>query len=334
MATSANMNTSYELANFEKPLAQIISKAEAEMNKEKGGAAKLKADIATSIDNDNFVGMFQVRKPEIGRRMSIGELCQSYVHETTLQVIDPSCVEKILFGQEGLIHKAGGGRCNYLMEDIEVGYVEVKSEGIEIGPQITSGRHRLMATQILLHAAGFAPAAIAKLEIRVSVIKCSSADELQRRIIQANGGPRTVSRSEIRERRSAKDGVLLLGRASIAGSIHQAETEKVFKAALGSWIKDAAYDAGLNTLTPAQYSDAGNSLWNALAKKNKPEGRSFYAWVKEDAKERFLQIARAAENALPAAVEAAINDRKAGAMAPKLANALLPVIVSRCLLQA
>jgi hypothetical protein len=333
MAINANMNTSYELSNYEQLLGPVITKAETEMNKEKGGAKKLAADIKSNVRSSNFVGAHQVRKPEPGRLMTIGELCGSYVHETTQQLIDPSAVEKILFGSDGLIRKAGGGRAPYLMEDIEVGYISDPVAGTTVGPVITSGRNRTLALQIMLRAAGLSPAAIADLKVRVSVIQVATAEELQRRIISANTGARDFSRAEIRERLGASGGVQLLDRRTIAETISLAGSEKTFKAALGAWVKDAAISSGLDGLTPAQYSDAGNSLWNTLSKKNKPEGRTLYSWAKENT-ERFLTVARAAEEALPSAVAVVTSQKKAGALAPKLAAALAPVVANRCGLQA
>jgi hypothetical protein len=171
------------------------------------------------------------------------------------------------------------------------------------------------------------------LKVRVSVIQVATAEELQRRIISANTGARDFSRAEIRERLGASGGVQLLDRRTIAETISLAGSEKTFKAALGAWVKDAAISSGLDGLTPAQYSDAGNSLWNTLSKKNKPEGRTLYSWAKENT-ERFLTVARAAEEALPSAVAVVTSQKKAGALAPKLAAALAPVVANRCGLQA
>jgi hypothetical protein len=333
MAINANMNTSYELANYDKLLASVITKAVTEMNKEKGGAAALRDKLKQSITAGNFIGAHQVRKPETGRQFTIGELCQSYVHETTQQLIDPAAVDKILFGPDGLIRKAGGGRAPYLMEDIEVGFITDPLTGTSIGPIITSGRNRTIALQVMLHAAGLTPTAIEQLKVRVSVIQVQTAEEIQRRIINANTGSRDFSRAETRERLGSSAGVLLLDRETIASSIHAAKNEQAFKAALGAYIKDAAASQGLNGLTPAQYSDAGNSAWNLLSKKNKPEGKTFYGWVKADTS-RFVQIASVAEQALPAAVQTVLSQKSAGALAPKLANALVPVIANRCGLMA
>lgn len=335
MTTSLSLmdGVSYALSNFKQPLGSIIDKVQADMNKP-GNGASLKPAILDAVQNENFVGMFQVKKPELGRRMTIGELCGSYKHESTLQFIDPNAVTKILYGPHGLVHKAGGGRAKYLMEDIEVGFVYDNINDISIGPIITSGRNRLLALQIILQCAGLVDGAIANLKIRVSVIQVNNMKEIQERIISANTGSRDFSRAEIRERMGASGCVQLLNRETIADTIAQAETEKVLQAALGAWIKGAAVASGLNTLTASQYSDAGNSLWNLLAKKNKPEGRSFYAWVCQQKRDRFLQIAHAAQDGLPVAVATAINNPKGGGMAPKLAAALAPVVANRCSLQA
>ena len=74
MATTANMNTSYELSNYEELLASVIERATVEMNKTKDGAAVLKTKIQESVVADNFVGVHQVGKPDFGRRMTIKEL--------------------------------------------------------------------------------------------------------------------------------------------------------------------------------------------------------------------------------------------------------------------
>lgn len=333
MAINANMNTSYELSNYEQLLAPVIAKAVAEMNKNKGGAGKFKAELQSSIRAGNFIGAHQVRKPEEGRKFSFRELCDSYVHETTQQLIDPSAVEKILFGPDGLIRKAGGGRAPYLMEDIEVGYITDPVAGTSVGPIITSGRNRTLALQIMLHAAGLPRQAIAEVKVRASVIQVENATEIQRRIISANTGARDFSRAEIRERMGSASGVDLIDRASIASTIALAQGEKAFKAALGAYLKDAALTQNLDTLSPAQYSDAGNSLWNLLAKVNKPDGKTFYSWVKSDTS-RFIQMAAAAEQALPAAVASVAAQQAAGPLATKLAKTLLPVVANRCGLMA
>lgn len=330
MAINANTLVSYELSNHRNALAGVIERACAEMNKSKGGAAKLKASIQQHVRENNFAGKFQVSKPadQGGRFFTIRELCDSYKHESTQQVIDPKAVENILFGSDGLIRRAGGGRTPYLMEDIEVGFVTDRVAGTAVGPVITSGRNRTLALQILLEAAGLATNAVLDMvKIRVSVIEVFSREELQRRIISANTGSRDFSRAEIRERMGSTKGVVMLDRRTIETSIAMATKESEMRAALGAWIKDAAGAMSLNNLTPTQYSDAGSSVFSRLAK-SRPEGKTFYRWVKDDST-RFLAIAKACETFLPNAVEAATQDTSAGPLAAKLARILTPMVGSQ-----
>ena len=329
MALNANNDTSYELSNYESILSGLIAEVEAEMNRSKGGAAKLRSDLIAAIQADNFIGAYQVKKPESSRQMTIGELCDSYKYENTQQLIDPRAVRKILFGPDGLVRRSGGGRAPYLMEDIEVGFIYDPIAGTATGPVITSGRNRTIALQIMLRGAGLKPEAVKNLKVRVSVIQVATPEELQRRIISANTGSRDFSRAEIRERMGSVGGVQLIDRFTIEQTINMARGQNNFKAAMGAWLKDAAYSSGLNTFTSAQYSDAGNSLWNTLARKNKPNGGTFYSWVKNDVR-RFVEVARAAEMALPSAVNQARNSNASGSVASKLTTALLPAVAVSC----
>ena len=205
----------------------------------------------------------QVQKPEgQGERISIGELCQSYQHKLFNSKSTPKLLSD-LFGPDGLVRKAGGGRSPYLMEDIEVAFI--KDGFKKIGPVISSGRNRLLALQIMLHAAGAEYDEIKDIKIRVSEIHVMDKEELQRRIISANTGSRSFSRAEIRERMGSSGGVQLITRQTIEATIAGATNEKTFKAALGAWIKDAAIQSSLNYMSPAQYSDAGNSLGTSCA---------------------------------------------------------------------
>ena len=333
MAHTANISTSYALSNYEHILGDVIAKAEAEMNKPKGGAKELKTQLLKSIESSNFIGVHQIRKPGEARQMTIGELCESYKHETVPQVIDPKAVEKILFGPDGLIRKSGGSRAPYLMEDIEVGFIYDAINGTSIGPAITSGRNRTLAIQIMLRAAGMPEVAIMAVPVRVAVIQVKNTQELQRRIISANTGSRDFSRAEVRERMGATGGVQMIDRKAIEDSICMAENARAFKGALGAWLKDVSISNGLNTFTPAQYSDAGNSLWNRLAKSNRPEGKTFYAYMKADTG-RFVALAKAAEQALPAAVVMASSSKAAGPISTKLVNAMLPTVAQACGLKA
>jgi hypothetical protein len=135
MVYSANFNTSYEVKNYPE-LQPLVEKAKEHL----GSDRKFVEKLSESVFHNTFDVNHQIIKDVKPRKIKIGELCQSYKYETTIQQIDPKSVNDILFGSDGLIRKKGGGRFPYLMEDIEV--AEVKTGTFEVdGPIISSGRN-------------------------------------------------------------------------------------------------------------------------------------------------------------------------------------------------
>jgi|TARA_X000001382_G_C3165639_1_gene177761 hypothetical protein len=321
MAYSANFNTSYEIKNYPE-LIPLIEKSKEAISEN----SKFISQLDESCHRNTFDVNHQILKEGKTIKRTIGELCESYKYETTVQQIDPKAVQEILFGSDGLIKKKGGGRFPYLMEDIEVAMVK---SGVfqDEGPIISSGRNRLLALQILLKAAGAPEEKIANCEVRVDQVKLGSHEELQRRIISANTGSRTFSRSEIREREGARGGVVFLSKEKIKSTIVNAINQKSFSAALGAYLKLSAAEIGDSTLTSAQYSAAGTNLWGKLCKDFRPNGGTFYSYVKGNTK-HFCSIAEMIETLLPMAIEKVKEDVSAGQKSGKLARALFDPLSS------
>tara|TARA_R100000781_G_C4076800_1_gene126362 strand:+ start:289 stop:1275 length:987 start_codon:yes stop_codon:yes gene_type:complete len=319
MVYPANLNTSYEIANYPE-LIPLIEKAKEAIS----GNNKFINQLDDSCHRNTFDVNHQILKTGKTAKKTIGELCQSYKYETTVQQIDPKAVQEILFGSDGLIKKKGGGRFPYLMEDIEVAMVK-SGRFQDEGPIISSGRNRLLALQILLKAAGASEEKIANCGIRVDEVRLGSHEELQRRIISANTGSRTFSRSEIREREGARGGVVFLSKEKIKSTIVNAINQKSFSAALGAYLKLSAAELGDKTLTAAQYSAAGTNLWGKLCKEFKPNGGTFYSYVKGNTK-HFCSIAEMIETLLPMAIQKVKEDVSAGQKAWKLSKALFEPI--------
>ena len=321
MVYSANFNTSYEVKNYPE-LQPLVEKAKEHL----GSDRKFVEKLSESVFHNTFDVNHQIIKDVKPRKIKIGELCQSYKYETTIQQIDPKSVNDILFGSDGLIRKKGGGRFPYLMEDIEV--AEVKTGTFEVdGPIISSGRNRVIALQILLQAAGATEEQIKDCEVRVNLVKMNSHEELQRRIISANTGSRTFSRAEIREREGARGGVVLLTKEKIKDTILNAKNQKAFRAALGAYLKLSAAEIGDKYLTSAQYSTAGTNLWNKLSKEFRPNNGTFYAYVKSNIR-HFCSIAEQAESLLPSAIQKVREDLSAGQKSVKLSKFLFGSIAS------
>ena len=321
---------SYDPSAFSS-LAPIAAKAEEQLNRAKGGAAELKKKILKVAESGaDLAPAFQIVKPDGGsalRSFTLGELADSAKYEVTEQAVDPDAVNDILFGRYGLIRKTGGGRADRLMEDIEVAYIKDVAAGTTIGPIITSGRHRTLALQIMLNAAGMK--GYRDFSVRCSVVNVSSQDEVQDRIISANTGSRDFSRAEIRERLGSSSGVIMNSCQTIEASILSTDKSDDIKAAFSAYIKLAAKELQLNHFTPAQYSDSGNSLWNQLDTL-RPQGGTFAKWIKEDKEARFLKIMAAVRQSLPTAVVQAQHNPSRGAKASKIAKALAPFVAAQC----
>ena len=319
---NASTKVSYDPSNFP-ALAFIEERAAEQLNRAKGGAKALKTKIEEAADSGaNLTPEFQVIKPDGGnalRSFTLGELADSAEHEITPQSVDLQAVEDILFGRYGLIRKTGGGRADRLMEDIEVAYIKNVAAGTTTGPIITSGRHRTLALQIMLKAAGMN--GYRDFSVRCSVINVSSDEQVQDRIISANTGSRDFSRAEIRERLGSNSGVTLTSCQAIEATILLANKTADFKAAFSAYVKLLSSELQLNSFTPAQYSDSGNSLWNEL-EKLRPEGGTFAKWVKTDKEGRFRSVMTAVRQTLPTAVNQALHNPANGSKAGKIAMAL------------
>ena len=325
---NASIKVAYDPSNFP-VLASVEERAAELINRSKGGAGELKRKIDT-LPSKSLCEDFQIQKPEGGaalRLFTLGELAQSAEHEVTPQAVDPAAVEDILFGRYGLIRKTGGGRADRLMEDIEVAYIEDLKTNTTIGPIITAGRHRTLAVQIMLKAAGYE--AYEKFQIRCSVVFVNNQDQVQDRIISANTGSRDFSRAEIRERLGSSSGVTLSSCKSIESTILHANKTADFKAAFSTYVKLLSQELQLNNFTPAQYSESGNSLWNEL-EKLRPEGGTFAKWVKADKEGRFLSVMNSVRNTLPVAANQALHNPANGSKASKIAKALAPAVAAQC----
>ena len=330
LAMSATIQNSYDPAAIS-GLAPLIERATEYMNRPKGGAAALKGDLLKYVvPSGSLQSHFQIKKPDGGaalREFTFEELAAGATAESVPQAVDVEAVSSILFGRDGLIKKFGGGRADRLMEDIEVCYIRDLVADTVVGPIITSGRHRNLALQILLLAAGIN--AYRRIKVRCSVIEVGSHQEAQQRIISANTGSRDFSRAEIRERIGSTGGVSLLNCDAIQSTILQANTAKDFKAAFSAYVKFLAADLQLNHFTPAQYSDAGNSLWNEL-EKLRPQGGTFSKWIKTDKEGRFNCVMSAVKTTLPSAVVTAQHNPSNGPKAGKIAKALAPAVAAAC----
>lgn len=278
---------------------------------------KLRRQVAKALQgNDNaFSNDFQIDSPDELKYYPFSELINSYENETDLQRIDPKSVESILFGHNGIIRRRGGGAPAPLMEDIEIGFVDDRVNPI-IGPIITSGRNRLVALQIFIHAA-VPGARIDDVRLRCSTRKFKSRDDLARRIVQANTEARNMGRAETRERKAGAKGLNTSNRNSLIESLPSIAKVEDLATAFGGFIKLCAIEQSLNGLTLDQYSAAGVTAYGYLKKANKDLNKRVNANTAV-----LVDMADTACAAMPALLEQALADTSRGPKNSKLARLL------------
>lgn len=312
-------NRAYDLANWPELSGEI-----AEATEKMGDThRRLLIQALDGLGGSTFSGLLQVPTGDQRRQFTLRELLDSAQHETSQQRIMPSAVHNILFGADGLIRRSGGGRAEHLMEDIEVAYIVQASRGIEIGPIITSGRNRLMAIQILLKAA--APeCVIDHIKIRCSTIHLPDRDAVERRIVSANMGSRSMAAAEIRERRAGGKGLNVSSRQALIDSLSNASSNRVYAPAFGAIVKLCAIEKNLNGLTLDQYAASGVSTYNALAKANKDLTKRI-----DNDTDLLVRLADTACESIEAALPEVHANRSRGAKAHKLAKILTRKVAER-----
>lgn len=275
------------------------------------------------VGGSTVSGFMQVTTNDQRRMFTIQELIDSANNETSQQRIMQSAVHDILFGPDGLVRRAGGGRADHLMEDIEVAYIIQPSKGVEIGPIITSGRNRLMALQIVLKAAAPA-AAIGHVQIRCSTINLPDRDSVERRIVSANMGSRSMAQAEIRERRAGGKGLNASSREALIQSLSSATSNKVYAPAFGALVRQCAVEKNLPLLSVDQYAASGVSVYNSLLKANKDLNKR----VDHDT-ELLVKLADCACDHIQAALPEVEANRSRGATSHKLAKILTRKVADR-----
>ena len=318
LLTSAT-NRSYDLANW----PELNSEQEEATAKISDTHARQIVNALDGIGGSTVSGFMQVPTNDQRRMFPLQELIDSANNETSQQRIMQSAVHDILFGADGLIRRAGGGRADHLMEDIEVAYIVQPSKGVEIGPIITSGRNRLMALQVVLKAAAPA-AAIGHVQIRCSTINLPDRDSVERRIVSANMGSRSMAQAEIRERRAGGKGLNASSREALIQSLSSATSNKVYAPAFGALVRQCAVEKNLPLLTVDQYAASGVSVYNALVKANKDLNKR----VDSDT-ELLVKLADCACDHLQAALPEVEANKARGAKAHKLAKILTRKVADR-----
>jgi hypothetical protein len=313
------INRSYDLANW----SELSSKLEKATEKMTDTQRRLIINALDNVGGTTVSGLIQVPTNDTRRMYTFQELFDSVKNELGQQRIMDSAVDDILFGTDGLIFRAGGGRADHLMEDIEVAYIEKPSKGITVGPIITSGRNRLMALQILLKSAS-PEALINQVKIRCSTISLPDRDSVERRIVAANMGSRSMAQAEIRERKAGGKGLNTSSREALIESLEGASSNKVYAPAFGALVRLCATTKNLPLLSVDQFAASGVSVYNALVKANK----DLNSRVDTDT-DLLVKLADCACENIQAALPEVEANRARGAKSHKLARILTRKVAER-----
>lgn len=163
---------------------------------------KLNADyretLRSAVRTDNFSEYVQLHgncRPECIELMTLGELAETKQYEHSAQFIDVKAAHKVLFGTYGIV-KASSGPARRLALPIQVTYLKGEFDDAPHSPIVTSGRHRLLALQILLSACGLTQDEIDATPVRV--ITCVVRDEKDfAMIMETNNTSRRQSTHEL-----------------------------------------------------------------------------------------------------------------------------------------
>ena len=313
------VNRSYELSNW----SELSPKLEKAAEKMTDTQRRLIVNALDNVGGTTVSGLIQVPTNDVRRMFTLQELCESAQNELSQQRIMDSAVDDILFGTDGLISRAGGGRADYLMEDIEVAYIVQPSKGVEIGPIITSGRNRVMGLQILLKAAS-PEASISQVKIRCSTISLPDRDAVERRIVAANMGSRSMAQAEIRERKAGGKGLNTSCREALIESLGNSTSNKVYAPAFGALMRLCATEKNLPLLSVDQFAASGVSVYNALLKANK----ELNSRVDADT-DLLVKLADCACESIQSALPEVEANRSRGAKSHKLAKILTRKVAER-----
>lgn len=143
----------------------------------------------------DFLQFPSASEPEL---MSIGELADTGKNEEAEQFIDERALRKVLIGRYGIARSSlkGVESCRLALP-IQVSYLRAPFTTPLTRPVISSGRHRLLATQALLLAAGLQWAEVRAAKLRVTTVVVAD-DKQFSQLMENNNTSRTQSQHELK----------------------------------------------------------------------------------------------------------------------------------------
>lgn len=314
----------YLLSNFasREDINEVLALANQRMSQ------SLKNHVETCLRRDGadaFINNWQPRMAGTcaGMVFTFAEMAEMAANEITPQVILAESLKGILLGPSGLVHRTGGGYCNLLLQDVQIGFVrDIYNPQDNRGPVIMSGRNRFLGVQALFLLAS--PGCdVGSIKMRCMAYNFNTSAQLEESIIAANSG-RDFPAAERNDKRAAGRGMDLTSRDGIRNTINADKLpRREYRVALGAWLRLHAAENGYNGLSSSQVADGGRSLYAMLEKQVKPAGGTVNKWFGEDTS-RLIHLCEVLEPVLEGSMLAADKDPAQGRKSSKLAQQLLP----------
>ena len=254
--------------------------------------------------------------------MTLGDLFNTAKNEYNEQFIDSRALRKVLFGRYGIAKATlkGVDHCR-LGLPIQVCYRRPQYTTQLTMPVISSGRHRLLALQALLIAAGCDDDQIKSTQVRVSTIVVQN-DEQFSQLMENNNTSRNQSTHELKVHSLSGKGI----------NTADLETLLEFTYRANDATTQADFFAQAVSLATRGGSDAGFAFnvakraWGLVKATNKDNK----VWVKElySNSENVASLAEAVAKAIPSAQKAANDDPLVTSLVPPVAATLAQLIAA------
>lgn len=232
--------------------------------------------------------------------MTIGDLAATGRNEDAEQFIDQKALRKVLIGRYGIARATikGVEACK-LGLPIQICYRRPPYTENLLAPVISSGRHRLLAIQALLLAAGISDAEVRATKVRVVTVVVQD-DRQFSQLMENNNTSRNQSAHELKVHNLSSYGIPTNDLESLLEFSHKATTVALKADFFGQAVALAVRGKG----DPNFAFTVGKTAWNLVRKSVKSAGdEPKYIDELFDGSRDLGALAERLASAIPAAVE-------------------------------
>lgn len=287
-----------------------------------------KVSLRQVVTTNSLPDYIQFPSASEAELLTLGELANTAKNEYNEQFIDSRALRKVLFGRYGIAKATlkGADQCR-LGLPIQVCYRRPQYTTQLTMPVISSGRHRLLALQALLYAAGCSEDQVNATVVRVSTVVVQN-DEQFSQLMENNNTSRNQSSHELKVHSLSGKGI----------NTQDLETLLEFTYRVNDAATQGDFFAQAVSLATRGSSDSGfafnvaKKAWGMVKKANATNK----AWVKElyANSENIAGLAEAVAREIPSAVAQANEDPLVKTLVDPVAGEIAGVICKRLQLDA